>query len=91
VPVIPVDVAGAKYLVSPRGETEWVRNLRVAGGAAELGEAAALEPIQATEVPVEERGPVLAAYRQKAGRTSEAYFAKLPDPADHPVFRVTPR
>lgn len=27
-PVIPVDVAGSKYVVSTRGESEWVKNLR---------------------------------------------------------------
>src|SRR5581483_11073263 len=28
VPVIPIEVNGAKYIVSTRGESEWVRNLR---------------------------------------------------------------
>jgi len=28
VPVITVDVGGTKYLVSTRGESEWVKNLR---------------------------------------------------------------
>ena len=27
VPVIPVEVDGSRYLVSPYGESEWVRNL----------------------------------------------------------------
>jgi F420H(2)-dependent quinone reductase len=31
VPVIPVEVEGSRYLVSPYGESEWVRNLRAAG------------------------------------------------------------
>jgi deazaflavin-dependent oxidoreductase (nitroreductase family) len=91
VPVIPVEQGGARYLVSPRGETEWVRNLRAAGGHAELGKTGALQQIQATEVPADESGPILAAYQRKAGRMVAAFFAKLPDPADHPVFRVTPR
>lgn len=30
VPVIPVHVDGMRYLVSPYGECDWVRNLRVA-------------------------------------------------------------
>ena len=29
VPVIPVEVEGIRYLVSPYGESEWVRNLRL--------------------------------------------------------------
>ena len=28
VPVIPVEVSGTKYVVSTRGESEWVKNLR---------------------------------------------------------------
>ncbi|HEX2504260.1 MAG TPA: nitroreductase/quinone reductase family protein, partial [Miltoncostaeaceae bacterium] len=32
VPVIPVEHAGARYLVSTRGESDWVKNLRAAGG-----------------------------------------------------------
>ena len=31
VPVIPVDYQGARYIVSTRGESDWVRNLREAG------------------------------------------------------------
>ncbi len=31
VPVIPVDHDGAPYLVSTRGESDWVRNVRAAG------------------------------------------------------------
>src|SRR5262249_61034455 len=33
VPVNPVEVAGVRYLVAPRGDTQWVRNLRAAGVA----------------------------------------------------------
>jgi hypothetical protein len=56
IPVIPVEHDGARYLVSTRGESEWVRNL----------------------------------YRKAAGRV-ERYWRTLPDPADHPVFRIEPR
>src|ERR1017187_4386299 len=31
VPVIPVEVGGSRYLVSPYGESDWVRNLRSEG------------------------------------------------------------
>ena len=30
------------------------------------------------------------AYKLKAGKTAEVYFRKLPDPADHPVFALSP-
>lgn len=91
IPVIPVDHDGSRYLVSTRGESEWVRNLRAAGGRVELrrrGRPA--ERYRAVEVPVDERGPVIEAYRAKAGRTVEAYWRKLPDPVDHPTFRLEP-
>jgi deazaflavin-dependent oxidoreductase (nitroreductase family) len=90
VPVIPAEYENARYIVSTRGESDWVRNLRRAGEA-ELRDGDRSESLQATEVPVEERPPILAAYRKKAGRTVESYFEKLPDPADHPVFRIEPR
>jgi deazaflavin-dependent oxidoreductase (nitroreductase family) len=32
VPVNPLELDGHRYLVAPRGHTEWVRNIRVAGG-----------------------------------------------------------
>lgn len=87
IPVITVDVAGATFLVSTRGESQWVRNLR-ANPVLSLTTKGSSVSFTATEVPVESRPPVLEAYRAKAGKTVEGYFAKLPDPADHPVFRL---
>lgn len=89
--VIPVEHQGARYLVSPRGETEWVRNLRAAGGVGELRGRAGVERFSAIELPVAERPPVIAAYRTVAGRAVASFFERLPDPADHPVFRLDPR
>jgi F420H(2)-dependent quinone reductase len=86
VPVITVDVAGAKYLVSTRGESEWVRNVR-ADPNVTIGSTAYV----AREIPEQDRQPVLAAYRQKAGRAVDGYFKRLPREADHPVFVVTPK
>ena len=86
-PLIPVEHGGARYLVSTRGESEWVRNLRAAGGG-ELGRGGAAKHFLATEIPANERPQIIAAYRQKAGKTTETYFKKLPDAADHPIFRM---
>jgi hypothetical protein len=83
IPVIPVDHGGARYVVSTRGESDWVKNLRAAGGAS-IGD----ETYRATEIPLAERDPIIAAYREKAGKTVEAYWKKLPDASDHPVFRL---
>ncbi len=87
VPVIPVEHDGGRYLVFPRGETEWVRNLRAAG-TGELRRKGATEQFRATEIPVAERTPIIAAYRRVAGKSVTAYFNTLPDAADHPVFRL---
>ena len=87
VPVIPVEVGGSRYLVSPYGESAWVRNLR-ASGTAELRHRGKGETVHAQEVPVAEREPVIAAYRKVLSKSVDTYFTKLPDPQDHPVFRL---
>jgi len=89
VPVIPVEHDGARYLVSTRGEADWVRNVRAAGRGT-LERHGVAQPFRAVELPVEERAPVIAAYRARAGRAVAGYWKKLPDPADHPVFRIDP-
>ena len=86
VPVITVDVGGTKYLVSTRGESEWVKNLR-ADPNATIGSTAYV----AREIPEQDRQAVLTAYREKAVRAVEGYFRRLPREADHPVFVVTPK
>ncbi len=89
IPVIPVTVAGARYLVSPRGEADWVRNLRAAGGG-ELRDKGKTERFRISEIPVVERPPILAAYQRVAGQAVKGNFAALPEAADHPVFRILP-
>jgi F420H(2)-dependent quinone reductase len=86
IPVIPVDVAGTKYVVSTRGESDWVKNLR-ADPNAKIGATTYV----AREIPEQDRLPILTAYREKAGRSVEGYFRKLPREADHPIFVVTPK
>jgi hypothetical protein len=56
IPVLPVEYEDARYLVSTRGESEWVKNLRAVGGKGELTVGGKTDPFQATEVPVGERG-----------------------------------
>ena len=78
---------GSRYLVSPYGESDWVRNLRTAGKG-ELSRKGQSEAFHAVEVPVGQRGPVISRYRKVAGRAVDSYFTKLPDARDHPVFRI---
>ena len=84
IPVTPVEVDGVTYLVSARGETQWVKNVR-ANPNVKLGTTAFV----LTETPVETRQPILDAYKVRAGKVVENYFRELPDPADHPVFTLT--
>lgn len=85
IPVVVPEVDGVRYLVSTRGESEWVRNVR-ANPRVTLGKSSYL----AAEVPVEKRAPIIAAYRPLAGKVVEGYWQQLPDDADHPVFALTP-
>lgn len=85
IPVVVPEVDGVKYLVSTRGESDWVKNVR-ADAHVKLGDTA----YTATEIPVEQRAPILAAYRPLAGKVVEGYWRQLPDDADHPVFALAP-
>ncbi len=96
VPVNPVAVDGVRYLVAPRGDTHWARNLRVAG-VAELRVGQRREQIYATELENDAKPPVLRAYLQRWKRETGKFFG-VDDTAsdeelrriapDHPVFRI---
>jgi hypothetical protein len=85
----PFDFAGRRYLVSGRGETHWVRNLRASGqGAFRLhGTTSAF---RSTEVFGSEHDRIVDAYRQKLGHRVDPYFDEIPDADGHPVFRMDP-
>jgi deazaflavin-dependent oxidoreductase (nitroreductase family) len=85
----PFEADGVRYLVAGGGETQWVRNLRAAGRG-QLRLHGVTTPFRAVEIDGPERDHIVAAYRAKQGRTVEAFFRQLPEPADHPVFRVEP-
>ena len=50
---------GERYLVAPRGTTQWVRNLRAAGGQGELHLGRRVEPFRATELGDDAKPDVL--------------------------------
>ncbi|WP_406118744.1 nitroreductase family deazaflavin-dependent oxidoreductase [Streptomyces sp. NBC_00989] len=89
VPVAVLDHDGERYLIAPRGNTEWSRNLRAANGG-RLRRGGRVEEFEAVEVPAEERPPLIAVYLEQFGRfpTVAETFRQLPDPADHPTFRI---
>jgi hypothetical protein len=76
---LPVEHGGERYLVSTRGESDWVRNLRAAGGG-RLTRRGRTDDFAADEIPVDSRPPVLSAYREKAGREVQRFFDRVPDP-----------
>lgn len=98
----PVNVlphGGERYLVAPRGRTQWVRNLRVAGeGELRLGRR--VEAFIATELPDDAKPDVLRAYLRRWRFEVGVFFDGVgPDATDgelrrmapgYPVFRVTP-
>lgn len=96
-PVNLLVLDGARYLVAPRGHTQWVRNMRVAGGG-RLLLGKRTEEFEATEVAEDERPPILRAYLKKwkwevgaffdgVGPDSpDAEFARIAP--DHPVFKL---
>ena len=89
VPVIPLELDGSLYVVATHGESEWVKNVRVAG-TVRLGQKGNFETYAATEVPDEAREVILTAYREKAGRESNGYWKKPPGTTAHPAFQLTP-
>ncbi len=98
-PVMVVREMGSRYLVSPRGETEWTRNLRAAGWG-ELMRGHRVERVRAVEVHGRERQRALRAYLRRYGWLTKRIFG-LPrgavQPEDlrriapqHGVFRLAP-
>jgi deazaflavin-dependent oxidoreductase (nitroreductase family) len=96
-PVNLLVVDGEKYLVAPRGHTQWVRNLRAAGtGELRLGRR--VETFSATELDDDEKLPILREYLRKWAWEVGAFFEDLdkdsPDEAlraaapGFPAFRI---
>jgi len=97
-PVNPLTYDGHRYLVAPRGQTQWVKNLRVAGGG-ELKVGRRVESFTAVELADEDKTEVLRAYLKRWKWEVGAFFdgvgGSSPDDElrriapDHPVFRLT--
>jgi deazaflavin-dependent oxidoreductase (nitroreductase family) len=87
VPVNVLELDGQRYLVAPRGDTEWVRNLRTTHRG-ELRRLTRVESFRATEVPDSEKPRIIEAYLARWGYQVKRYFEAVPRPADHPVFRI---
>jgi len=99
-PVNPLDLEGGRYLVAPRGHTQWVRNLRAARSG-ELRSGRRAEGFDAVELEDAEKLPVLREYLRRWAWEVGAFFDGVgADASDeqllaaapkHPVFRLAPR
>jgi deazaflavin-dependent oxidoreductase (nitroreductase family) len=99
-PVNPLNFDGNRYLVAPRGNTNWVRNLRAADYTGELHVGRRVEVFRATEIADDDKPPVLRAYlkhwRWEVGVFFDGVDAKASDETlrgiapGYPVFRIEP-
>lgn len=87
---------GDRYLVAPRGNTEWVRNVEAANGDATLLRKDR-EKVHLEEVPVDQRAPIIKAYLAENATSTKQYFGVEPDDPidkfeeiapDHPAFKI---
>jgi F420H(2)-dependent quinone reductase len=96
-PVNLLTLGQTQYLVAPRGETHWVRNIRVTGdGELLLGNR--VQPIKVTEIPDDQKVTILREYLRRwkfevgmffGGVSADSSDEELRRIApDHPVFRV---
>ncbi|HET6319569.1 MAG TPA: nitroreductase/quinone reductase family protein [Chloroflexota bacterium] len=96
-PVNLLEFDTQRYLVAPRGVTDWVRNIRVSHtGELRLGSKA--ERIRVTEIPDSEKLPILRAYLKKWSWEVGAFFEAVGADAseselqriapNHPIFRI---
>lgn len=90
-PVNLLTVDEHRYLVAPRGETHWVRNLRASGsGRLLVGRRA--EQFAATELDDEAKPPVLRAYLRRWKWEVGQFFEGVDaDSTDEQLARIAPR
>ena len=95
-PVDVLDRNGKRYLVAPRGYTQWVRNA-IASGTVSLKRGRRSEEFALRLLPDDERPPILKSYLDRYKLTVQRYFplpagsaseAFLPFTKDYPVFEL---
>lgn len=99
--VNPLTVGGQRYLIAPRGTTQWVRNLRAANGEGELHLGRKVDRFTATEIGDDAKPEILRAYLKRyafeVGMFFDGVGAKSPEEElrriapRHPIFRITAR
>ena len=85
-----LELDGTRYLVAPRGATEWVRNIRVAGGG-ELRVGRRTEAFTIRELPDEEKPAVLREYLQRWKAEVKVFFDGIDEHAtDDQLAEIAP-
>jgi deazaflavin-dependent oxidoreductase (nitroreductase family) len=97
-PVNLLTIDDRRYLVAPRGETQWVRNLRAAESG-ELRVGKRVQPFTSVEIPDDAKPAILRAYLHRwkfevgaffdgvSAASSEDDLARIAP--HHPVFELT--
>ena len=96
-PVNLLEVEGTQYLVAPRGHTQWVRNLKVAGGG-KLLLGRSSQDFTAEELTEAEKPSILREYLQRWKWEVGTFFEGVGPEAsredlerigpNHPIFRL---
>ena len=85
-----LDVDGQRYLVAPRGTTQWVRNIRAAGGG-ELRVGRGVEAFRIDELGDDAKAPVLRAYVERWRWEVGQFFEGVSkDPTDDELASIAP-
>jgi deazaflavin-dependent oxidoreductase (nitroreductase family) len=91
-PVNLLTIAERQYLVSPRGESQWVRNVRAAGGRLDLLLGRRRIHYVATELADDEKVPVLRAYLKRWKAEVGVFFDGIgPDSSDGEIVAIAPK
>jgi deazaflavin-dependent oxidoreductase (nitroreductase family) len=72
-PINLLEVDGRRYLVAPRGQTQWVRNAEAAGEVV-LKKGSELKPFGLVAVADADKPPLLKAYLEKFKAEVQRYF-----------------
>ena len=89
-PVNPLSYEGKRYLVSPRGQTQWVRNMRAAGSG-ELRVGRRVETFTAQELPDERKPALLREYLRRWKFEVGMFFDGVgPDASDAKLLEIAP-
>lgn len=94
--VNPLEIDGGTYLLSARGESNWVRNIR-ASGEGQLRRGRRIRSFKAVEMGDDEKLPFMRAYLRKWGWQVKSFMGVDGNSPDdeirailpkHPVFRI---